>query len=86
MQQFYLGVGQFDKHDRHAMIRLILRRTDLRAKRPAVLRGGCLQIRHGDGDVVQTTDHENSPWMANLTALSRAAIRLTSPRPRVFDP
>ena len=57
IKQFDLGVGQRDEHNRHPVIRFVLRRAHLRAQRIAILRGRGLQIRDGDGDVVQASDH-----------------------------
>ena len=49
------------------MVGLILGRVHLGAKGVAVLRGGGLQIRDGDGDMVQTADHGRlRGWFAAL--------------------
>ena len=57
MQQFDLGVGQFDKDHGHPVIRFGLRRADLGAKRVAILIRRRIEIRHGDGHMVKTSDH-----------------------------
>ena len=57
IEQFNLGVRQFDEHDRHAMIWLILGRVHFCTQRAAILRRGGLQIGHGNGNMVQASDH-----------------------------
>jgi hypothetical protein len=57
IEQFDLGVGQFDEDDGHAMVRLVLRGADLGAQRVAILRRRGLEVGHGDGDMVQASDH-----------------------------
>ena len=57
MQQFDLRVGQFDEHDRHAVVGLGLRDGNACAQPLAIGPGGRFEIRDGDGDVVQFSDH-----------------------------
>ena len=57
MEQFDLGIRQFDEHHRDAMRGLGLRRRHLCAERVAVERGRTLKIGDSDGDVIETADH-----------------------------
>jgi hypothetical protein len=60
MQQFDLGVVQFDKNRRNAMVRQICRCRYRGAQHVAIL--GCRrrQIWHGDSDMVQPADHSDT--------------------------
>ena len=53
-----LGVGQFDEHHRDAVLGLLGRFGDLGAQRVAIGRDRCVQIAHGDGHVIETSDHD----------------------------
>jgi 2,3-bisphosphoglycerate-independent phosphoglycerate mutase len=57
VEKLDLGVRQFDEDDGDAVIGLVLRRADRGAERVAILRRSRLEIRHGNGDMVQATDH-----------------------------
>ena len=57
LEQFDLGVRQFDENDRDAMLRLRQRLRDAGAQRVAIERGRGREILHGDGDVVEASDH-----------------------------
>src|SRR6056297_75881 len=57
IKQLDLGVGQLDEHHRHTVIGLVLRRADMGTQRIAVLGARGLEIGHGDGDMVETSDH-----------------------------
>ncbi len=57
MQKLDLRIGQLDEDHRDAVIRFRLRRADLGTKGTAVLGGGGLKVRDGNGDVVQAADH-----------------------------
>src|SRR6056297_820033 len=57
IQKLDLGVGQFDEDHGHAVIGFVLRRADRGAKGAAILLGRGVEIRHGDGKVVQASDH-----------------------------
>ena len=41
----------------HAVVGLVLRRTDICAQRAAILICRGLQLRYGNGDMVQATEH-----------------------------
>jgi CheY-like chemotaxis protein len=57
VQKLDLGVGQVNEDDRNPVGRFGLRRADHGAQRITVLGGGGLQIGHGNGHVVQSSDH-----------------------------
>ncbi len=57
-EQLDLGVGQLDEDRGHAMLGLVDLIGDLGAERVAVDRGRRLQVRHGNGNVIQTPDHK----------------------------
>ena len=57
-EQLDLGVGQLDEDRGHAMLGLIDLIGDLGAERVAVDLGRGLQVRHGNGDMVQAPDHD----------------------------
>ena len=60
-EQLDLGVGQLDEDRGHAMLGLIDLIGDLGPQRVAVDRGRRLQVRHGNGDMIQTPDHKRLP-------------------------
>ena len=57
LQQFNLGVGQFDKHHGDAMGGLRKRPGHFRAKAVTVFGAGGGDIRDGDRDMIETADH-----------------------------
>lgn len=59
-QKLYLGIGQFDENHGDPVVGFVLRRAHICAQRIGV-KGGCRrQIRHGNGHMVQTSDHDAS--------------------------
>src|SRR6056297_3047926 len=54
-------VEQLDEDDPHPVIGLVLRRADRRAERASILRGRGLEVGHRDGDMVETSDHGDTP-------------------------
>src|SRR6056297_13519 len=79
IKQFDLSVGQFDEHDRDTVIGLVLRRADLGTKRAAILLGGSGEVRHGDGHMVEASDH-GMILSSGLRLLWGCWPRLTSDR------
>ena len=61
MQKLDLGVRQVDEDDGDAVIGFFLGRVDLGAERVAILGGGGREVRDGDGDVIEATDHGETP-------------------------
>ncbi len=57
IEQFDLGIGQFDEHHGYTVVGFILRGTNLGPQRAAVLFRCGLKVRHGYGYVVQASDH-----------------------------
>src|SRR5580698_452872 len=57
MQEFDFRIGQFDEDDRHPMIGLWLRGRDAGAQRFAINQRRLLEIRDGDGDMVELAHH-----------------------------
>src|SRR6185437_2206204 len=58
LQQFDLRVGKCDEHSRDPMLRLRDLRRHLGAQGVAINHGRLGDIADGDGDVVETTDHD----------------------------
>ena len=56
-EELDLGVGKLDENRGHAMLGLVHRLRHGRAKRVAVDLGRSLEVRHGNGDMVQASDH-----------------------------
>ena len=56
-QQFDLGVANIDEDDGDAMFWQSLRLCQFCPKRIAINHGGCLQVRHGDRDMIETSEH-----------------------------
>ena len=88
MQELDLGVRQLDEDHGHPVLRLVLRRPDPRAQRVAILRRRGGEVRHGDGDMVEPSDHAAStrphsaaPGKRGRTAASRHEDCLASERP-----
>src|SRR5208282_1555125 len=81
MQQFDLGVGEFDERHRHAVVGLGLRGGDMRAERLAIGPRGRFKIGDGDSDVVQFSDHIY-PWLSGvrLTRAGKRGLTMTSQR------
>ena len=61
MQQLDLGIWQVDEDHRDTVIGFILRRADTGAQRIAILGDGGGQVRHRNGDMVQTSYHGVPP-------------------------
>ena len=77
LQQFDLGVGQFDEDDGYAVLRQGLRGRDPQApERAPVGAGSRFQVRHGDGDMVQAADHRDCPPSMRMTWTSTSGRRL----------
>ena len=57
LQQLDLGVGQIDEYDGYAVLGLRQRRGDSRTQRVLVLRRRSRKVGHGDGDVIEASDH-----------------------------
>jgi hypothetical protein len=80
IEQFDLGVGQFDEDDGDTVVGFVLRRADLGAQRVAVLRRGGVEIRHRDGHMVQPSDHRiprpfDMPSLGRPPRPGKAALR-----------
>jgi hypothetical protein len=75
-EQLDLGVGQLDEHRGHAVLRLIDLAGHLGPERVAVDRDCGLQVRHGNGDMIQTADHSN---LLSDSQLPRARSARTKP-------
>ena len=94
LQEFYLGIGQFDEHDADTMFRKPLRLRHDSTKRFAVKHGGRFKVRNGNRDMVQSSpasfilnnaDHHAghrflSPYFRNLVAY-RATAQPREPFP-----
>ena len=61
VEQLDFCIRKFDEHDRNAVIRFILWIANLCAQRIAVLVGRRLEVRYGNGYVIQSSDHLVSP-------------------------
>jgi hypothetical protein len=57
MQELDLRIRQFDEDHRHAVLRLRGRRRDAGPERLAISVRRLFEVRDGDGDVVQLSDH-----------------------------
>ncbi len=57
LEQFDLGVADVDEDDGDPMLGKRLRRGHLGAQRLAIDGGGGGEVRHGDGDVVEASEH-----------------------------
>jgi len=75
MQKLDLGVRELDEDDRDAVVGFLLRGADAGAQRAAILRGGGLEVGHGDGDVVQASDHGRA-LLGSVARVMRRAGRL----------
>ena len=71
--------GSSTKDHRDAVIRFILRRADLGAKRIAVLRRRRIKIRDGDGDVVQASNHGASNSLLERDLIKQHQISPLAP-------
>jgi hypothetical protein len=58
IEKLDLCVGQLDEDDRHTVVRLILWRAHIGAKRVAILIRRRLKVGHRDGHMVKSSDHD----------------------------
>src|SRR5205823_2685962 len=60
LEQLDLGIGKIDEHHRHAVLRLRLGCGYARSQCLAIDTCGSFEVRNGDGDMIETTEHDLS--------------------------
>ena len=76
MDELDLGIGQLDEDHGDAMLRLRQRRRHARAERLAIEPRRGVEVGHGDGDMIEATDHgsySRTSWTSVTGFLSRRA-------------